>query len=88
MKEGQRKYHIYFGWCKLTHLISKENCVVNLEAKKLSYYVMGEGDKSFKKKNGKNIVRVPTEELRDTDNVNLTSIEALKKTALNPTVEY
>lgn len=85
---NERVYHYIFGWCKvLTPVNSAGDCLVDLEAQQVSYYVMGKGTHTAKRnEQGANVILTPAEELVKDDQVKLTSKQSLKVSCHNPTI--
>lgn len=83
---NQRLWHLHFGPCKV-HLgfVASDKIVVDLDAKEISYYVMGKGYKTVKEdSNGNNYLRCPVSELFASEqDVPSDKITALKKVAMN-----
>jgi len=90
IKVGQRLYHIIFGWCEVTHPVNGEGkTLINLDAKEISYYKMGEGYVSYKKDpQGQNIVYTPIVDLVKDEKVLLSKDQMLKRAAMNCTITY
>lgn len=92
---GKRVYHFAFGWCKIDAPMAvgengKERILVDLEADKIEYYVMGHGRKSFQRnlKTGKHTLLCPVSELFLTDNLPKENTLALQLLALSPKITF
>jgi hypothetical protein len=92
IKIGKRVFHAIFGWCKIqTPANTKGECLVDLEADEIEYYVMGKGYVKYKREMdgrlNRNILLTHIDELFISEK-EVTSIMRLKKTALNPKLTF
>lgn len=88
---GQRVYHIFFGWAKVyVNVVAGGKILIDLEAKEVSYYVMGQGYMTYKRDDdGRNILRTPIDQIVNSpEQVPKDNATHLKKMALNATVIY
>lgn len=85
---GDRLYHAIFGWCEVEGVGAHDKCLVNLEADKIEYYVMGKGYvTSERDKSGQHILFTETSELfKSAEEV--PQKFNLMKMALNPTITF
>lgn len=85
-KPGQRLHHIHFGPCKAIHGHAvNDKILLDLDAKEISYYVIGKGYKVVKEdENGENILYCPVLEVfLSADDVPNDRATILKKIAMN-----
>lgn len=87
LRRGNRVYHFAFGWCKIIDLAA-DTALVDLEAKSVTYYVMGRGYQTFKRTASGNLLKTPTTDLLESDTSPPGNLLALKKRALNPSIVY
>lgn len=88
LKIGMRVYHPIFLWGTVRLPPNTDKTFVDFDFKECSYYIMGEGYRTFKKQNGDNGVYLPNDELfeKEISGSEIPAILSLKKKALNATV--
>lgn len=85
--KNDRVFHALFGWCKI-RMISEKSSVIDCEAKKITYYIIGKGLKHYERdENGCQIVCVPVEELFSTKE-EVPKIYGLQATAMSLKLTY
>jgi len=88
MKINDRLYHCVFGWCRVYSPVCNNKVLVDLEADKVSYYVIGKGYLDFERdKEGINALLTPVEELFESDQ-KIPERFSLQKLCANPKLTF
>src|SRR5690242_2538394 len=89
IKPGMRLYHIIFGWVKVTHPPIHGKTLVAIEADEVEYYVVGKGRVTYKRQDdGTHTVYTPISDLVESDKVQLSTEQHLRKMGYGCTLTF
>lgn len=89
LKTGMRVWHPIFLWGTMQMPPNDDKSLVEFDFMECTYYVMGEGYKTFRNDETKgNVIYLPNDQLYDKeiDSANLPYLMNLKKVAMNATI--